>query len=570
MKQRAMRVTIAVLGGLLGATALTPASSWAGTLAEELNHLLLTHPQIEGGRENVAAAEEGINRAFGDFLPKARLNGTYGYEHINSPGRRATANGKDFEVGDATQATVTVTETVFSGFRIESAHDGAKAQKRVAEAQLEGGTQSIMLEGASTYLEVLRNIRLVKLAQDTEANIMRQLDLEDERVRRGSGITVDVLQAKSRLQISKERRVAFQGSLKDSLSRYQQVFGTVPVVKEMVMPTPPISLVPETVDDAITAALVEHPSIKAAVGQVDVADQARIGAKSPFYPQIDLVGSYNYEKDFDAVSGIRRDYKAKVQASWEIFNGFATRAATAQASHQYLSSIDTANFTRRKVSEEVRLAWQALETARERVALLQNAVNIAAEVFDARRKLREAGKETVINVLDAENEVFDARINLVAAQHDARVATYRLLAGMGRLTLPNVATGSEGGPPDEGAGLLPSSPDDPGAQPVARAPVESVETVAVANLGAADEAQAVSEPEQPKAKAKPAQAAAKVKTPKAKPEAAETPEIAEKPPVVEKPEITQAAVQPSAGSTSLSTADDGLDPSFSRSWSFEQ
>jgi adhesin transport system outer membrane protein len=305
----ARRLPIALVGGLLGASALTSWPAQAGTLVDELSQILLSHPQIEGGRENVAAAEEGVSRAFGDFLPEARLNSSYGYEHINSPGRRAAAGGRPFEIGKATQATVTVTQTVFSGFRVESAHESAKAQKTVAEAQLEGGTQAVMLEATNAYLEVLRNIRLIKLAQDTEANIMRQLDLEDERVRRGSGITVDVLQAKSRLQIAKERRVAFQGALKDSMSRYQQVFDTPPVVNDMVMPTPPITLVPETVDDAITAALAEHPSILAALGQVEVADQARIGARSPFYPQIDLVGSANYEDDFEATNGERRDYR---------------------------------------------------------------------------------------------------------------------------------------------------------------------------------------------------------------------------------------------------------------------
>ena len=178
-----------------------------------------------------------------------------------------------------------------------------------------------------------------------------------------------------------------------------------------------------------------------------------------------------------------------MQANWELFNGFSTRAAAAQAAHQYLSTIDTANFTRRKVGEEVRLAWQSLDTARERVALLQNAVNIASEVFDARRKLREAGKDTVINVLDAENEVFDARINLVAAQHDARVATFRLLTSMGRLTIPNIAGGAEsaGAKVDENAGLVPSQKSvaaeaNPMPEVASAAPSVKVEKIAASTL----------------------------------------------------------------------------------------
>ena len=72
-------------------------------------------------------------------------------------------------------------------------------------------------------------------------------------------------------------------------------------------------------------------------------------------------------------------------------------------------------------------------TAQQRVDLLENAVAIASEVFEARQKLREAGRETVINVLDAENEVYNARINLTQARGDVRLAIYRVLQGMGRL-----------------------------------------------------------------------------------------------------------------------------------------
>ena len=80
------------------------------------------------------------------------------------------------------------------------------------------------------------------------------------------------------------------------------------------------------------------------------------------------------------------------------------------------------------------LAWQALLTARDRLDLLDNAVNIATAVHDSRKKLREAGKETVINVLDAENEIFNAEINYTAAAYDERSAVYQLLLSMGRLT----------------------------------------------------------------------------------------------------------------------------------------
>jgi len=88
----------------------------------------------------------------------------------------------------------------------------------------------------------------------------------------------------------------------------------------------------------------------------------------------------------------------------------------------------------REVSQEVETSWNELMTSRERVDLLENAVALAAEVFDSRRRLRDTGRETALNVLDAENELYNARINLVGATFDARRASYRLLQGTGALT----------------------------------------------------------------------------------------------------------------------------------------
>jgi len=93
------------------------------------------------------------------------------------------------------------------------------------------------------------------------------------------------------------------------------------------------------------------------------------------------------------------------------------------------------------VIEQSKLAWQSLLTARERLELLENAVNIASEVFVSRKKLREAGKETVINVLDAENEVNNAQINYTSAFYDERLAVYQLLLAMGRLDQKNLSLG---------------------------------------------------------------------------------------------------------------------------------
>jgi len=440
MKKRVYVVTFAA--ALLGTTSIfaiqEPAA--AQSLQEEISQLLSSHPQIRAARQNVASTEEGKNAALAEYLPRVSAFGDYGYERIDSPGRRTGEPDQGpFTTGQSRQTSLTLTQTVFNGFLNDANNANANLAKQSAEISLEEAEQAVLFEGVTIYLEVLRNIRLIQLATENTATIQRLLELEDERVRRGAGITLDVLESKKRLQTAKERIVAFEGQLRDSRSRFNQVFGHEPSTADMVMPTPPLGLVPENIDTAIASALAGHPAIRNADKRVDIAQEQRTIAKAAFWPTVDIVAEWSYEDDLASTRGTRRDYTAKVQANWDLFNGFATQAGVARASHDYLSSIDSGNFVKRKIAEETRLAWSGLDTARQRVTLLQNAVNIAAEVFSGRRKLREAGKETVINVLDSESQMFDARIQLVAAQHDARIAVYRLLGAMGQLNLDTVS-----------------------------------------------------------------------------------------------------------------------------------
>jgi len=225
----------------------------------------------------------------------------------------------------------------------------------------------------------------------------------------------------------------------------------------MADPAAPLDLIPSTLDEAVAVALRENPAIVSSETTVEVAGERRRSARADYFPTLDLVGTYNFEDDRDAVVGIRREYSLLLQATWNLFNGFATQASVAQAALDYRASQDNDELVRRRVVEATRLAWQQLVTSRKRVELLENAVNIASEVFESRKRLREAGKETVINVLDAENEINNAQINFTAASYDAQLAAFRLLQAMGRLDLKEL------GIDDAAAGDMDSAPE-PGDQ----------------------------------------------------------------------------------------------------------
>ncbi len=427
------RTAFILIGAVFGLSAAGPVS--AATLEEELAGLLLDHPNIRAADKTVEASRQEVKRAKSDFYPRISATADIAMERIDSPSERSQGDGQEGEISSRTPQSggVSFTQNIFNGFLTSSQVRTAKLNKELARLTLEGTRQNTVFEGINAYINVLRQKRLIELAKENEATIQQQLSLEDERVQRGSGIAVDVLQAKSRLQGARERLVTFQGGLVDAISRFTQTFNHRPDVNSMMDPVPPVEMVPSDLDRALDLAIVGNPALGNTGMNIEIARERIQTVRAAFYPIFDVEGQWNFEKHAGAVIGVRRDYSVVLRGTWDLFSGFSTRNQLSQAAFTLGATKDVHAFTSRKVIEQARLAWQALLTARKRLELLENAVNIASEVFVSRQKLREAGKETVINVLDAENEVNNAQINFTSSSYDERLAIYQLLLAMGLL-----------------------------------------------------------------------------------------------------------------------------------------
>ncbi|WP_254432433.1 TolC family outer membrane protein [Magnetospirillum sp. SS-4] len=418
----------------------------AASLDEEMRDLVANHPQIQAKAKAVNSAEEAIRGARGDYLPSAKLSGDQGHEYIDSPDRRLT-QGKAFFDKRHT-SSLTVTQKLFDGFKTSAAVDAARTSHEISGSDLRSTRQTTLLEGAIAYLEILRQTKLVALSRENERKVTEQLNLEDERVQKGAGIASDVLAAKQRLQIAKERRVNYEGAFQAAVARYTQVFGHSPDVASLTDPPLPMDLIPETVEDSLDTAERENPSLFSATRTIDLTDDKRRVAEAGYWPTLDLVGKADYENGKNAVIGSRRDWSVLLVANWELFSGFKTDAAVAQASWDHAASKDNRAYTSRKISEAVRIAWHKLQTARQRLDLLENAAILAEEVWEAQRKKREAGKATVQEVLDEETKINEARIAYTGAYYDMYQAAYELLSGMGRLEVESLARATPASAPN--------------------------------------------------------------------------------------------------------------------------
>ena len=403
----------------------------ARPLTDELAHLLDTHPQIREARDNYRSAVANQDNAFASFLPQASLTADKGFEHIDSPARRA--NQGDASRLSNEQATLTVTTPIFTGFRNESAYSTAKTDVEIARQTMDLTVQTLIVGALSSYVQTKRSVDTLALAEQSIQVIEEQVALQQEQVDRGTGIQLDLLLAQTALQDAKAVRAVIQSELANAAAQYVQFFGTEPDITTMSLLSIPEVMLPQTLNEAVEIAVDNNVGLDIAGQQIDRAIEQIRSAQSTYYPDLNLVTALNWENNLDATRGIQRDFSVILRSTWQIFDGFGTEARTNSARHQAAAARNRNRFTHRQVSQDTRIAWAQYEATLEQESLFLEAAILAQEVVAAQEELQESGRETAIALLQAEVAALDRERALVAIRSDRTIAAFQLLFSMGRL-----------------------------------------------------------------------------------------------------------------------------------------
>jgi adhesin transport system outer membrane protein len=434
---------------LMWAMVLTGLASQAVAqpLALELKNLVERHPLILSGQKTVQAAEKTQDAARAGYLPRVDLSLDGGRENVDSRSYLGTSVNGDSAAGPDVRSNMnrirgglTVTQNLYSGSRLQNNVAIAQTDTDLRNAELGSTVQNTVYDGMVAYIQIVRLSTLLAVAERNERTTMRQMDLENERVQRGGGIAVDVLQARTRLQIARERKVFINQSMRDAVANYQQVFGHAPDLDSLEDVAIIDSALPAGIDQAVELAMNNNPDIKQSRLQSRRASKQVGVEKSGFLPTVDLVGFYGNDNNVNQLNR-RREASALLRLNWNLFSGNETRSRSDAAMRTFESVVDREVAVERKVHENVQTAWNQLQNGRERQDLLENAAKIASEVMAFRKRLRDAGKETAINVLDAEVEYYSVLSNMINAEYDSKIAFYRLMAATGQLTPDRLGIG---------------------------------------------------------------------------------------------------------------------------------
>jgi outer membrane protein TolC len=406
----------------------------AAPIEAELKQLLVEHPLLKSGRRAIDAAGSSRGAAQAGYYPRVTVSADGGPEKIST---ESYSNGTVTPPAQSDlqrrKLVLSVEQNLYAGGRTAAAVDVADIDAQLQSNSLQTTTQDVLLEGITAYLQMARYKALITLARRNEETTKRQLALENIRVKRGGGIAVDAMQARARLQLVSERRVFYYQGLREAAANYEQVFGHAPDLDQLEQLEIYAERMPESLDAALAHGRLASTRVKESVLQSNRALQQIRQEKSGMMPTIDLVASRARDNDVNALAR-RAESSLLLKFSWPLYSGFETQHRVAAANSQHLAVFEREAAVLNKQDESVRVAWNQMQSGQERDGMLENAAAITFDVMQNRKRLRDAGRETVMSVLDAEVEYYGVLANRVNAVNDTRIASYRLLAAMGALT----------------------------------------------------------------------------------------------------------------------------------------
>ncbi|HRP96518.1 MAG TPA: TolC family outer membrane protein [Rhodocyclaceae bacterium] len=376
-------------------------------------------------------------------------------------------------------ASLTLSQMLYDGFftRNQVSRFGHVHMLRYFE--LVGDAERVALETFGAYVDVLRYRDLVQFAKENYVEHKVVYDQIVERTRSGIGRGVDLELATGRLALAESNLLTEVANLHDVSARYVRIVGEQPAETLAAMDVGMLDAeLPASVAQALESAYVSNPSLRAAVANIRAGQDLIDTRRAAFHPRVDLRVRQELDRNLERLSGDSREGAIELILNYNLYRGGGDQARLRQAGEELNAARDTREKVCRDVRQTISIAYNQVHTAREQLRYLDQHQLSMAKAREAYRQQFEIGQRTLLDLLDGENEYFDARRAYANATYDQILAQARSLAGMGQLMQAlGVARGDladERDLPQDGAYLDPDSICPPHAPQMLRIDKEAL------------------------------------------------------------------------------------------------
>ena len=411
-------------------------SAYGQNIFEALGETYNTNPTLQAERAYLRSIDENVAIAKSGYRPNISLQGSY----------RDTSSDNDKNGNnDATSQTLAakLSQPLFSGFSTVNSVKSADQIVRAGQNNLFNVEQNVFLEASIAYLDVVRDAAIVELQKNNEKLLKKRLEETQQRFNVGEVTRTDVSQAKARYSQAKSDRIASEGNLEASKAVYVKIIGSTP--EDLEEPVAIRDFLPENYDEALNVALNNNYSIR----------QAKHLFNSKGYEVYANTGALFPQLSFDAVaSNVKSDNDNKLigetttdniewglNLSIPLYNSGESRARIRQSKHQKWQAQEVVLETERQVKATVSSAWEYMKSNESKISAIKDQVEANKVALDGVQKEEALGNRTILDVLDAYQELLNSNVNEVTASRDYYVSAMQLLLSMGKLTAKDLKLG---------------------------------------------------------------------------------------------------------------------------------
>jgi len=423
------------LRALVGATfvaACVPA--FADNLETALIQAYQNNPQINAQRALVRSTDESVPQALSGYRPRISATANVGQQYTD----QTTKSGGTYTTVAGFTASrtfgATATQTLYNGLQTANRTRQAESQVLAARETLRVIEQQVLLDAATAYMNLLQNTAILDLQKRNVEVLQEQLRQTRDRFNVGEVTRTDVAQAESRVAAGQSQLLAAQANVTTARAAYRRVIGVEP---GRLSPGAPVDrFSPRTLDLAVAQGQAENPSVQAAMHGIDVAElQVKI-SEGQLYPTLAVTASVT--KSYETTPTQPESLQASVlgQLTIPLYQGGSEFSAIRQNKETVGQRRIELALNRDQARANVVQSWGLLEAAKAQIQATQAQVAAAEIALNGVREEARVGQRTTLDVLNAQQELVNARVAMVTAQRDRVVASYTLLQSVGRLAIP--------------------------------------------------------------------------------------------------------------------------------------
>lgn len=398
------------------------------TLSEAVDEVVATNPEVLESVKDYNSLRSSYDQSYSGYRPSVDIEGEIGYEKIKNG-----STNDQYKKSDIDSARIVLKQNLFEGFGTKNLIEKSNAKLNAAKFAYLDSVNKKAYDTILEYINLLKNQTINELSlENIEVHQKILLDIK-HKIDSNVGKMSEYDRVAGRLAVANSKSLMKQNDLKEGIYNFHKLLGRFISLEDLVMPSFDEDSLPLNLQDALDKQISFHPQLKSEIYDLEAKQYDYEISKKEYYPKLDLELSRGFSNNLSGVDGREDDYKAVLQLKYNLYNGNYDQNEKQKMISNIHSQKEIENRIKRTLLNDLQLSWSGYQIIEKQLPALRKNKYFMKKTLKAYKEEYKLGKRKLINILDAENEYYNAQVQLVDAQYNLLLQKFKILKAQGTL-----------------------------------------------------------------------------------------------------------------------------------------